>query len=110
MTLLRVCQVSDMAPGSVRRFDGGPEAIAVFNVDGIYYATQDRCPHGQWPLSESYVNGDTVECALHSGCFSIRTGKRLGPPVSRALRIYPITINDGVVFVDVTAGGTDGVA
>jgi nitrite reductase/ring-hydroxylating ferredoxin subunit len=104
MTLMKVCNMSELEPGTVRRFDGGAEAIAVFNIEGRYYATQDRCPHGNWPLSDSYIKGDTIECALHNGCFSIRTGKRLGPPVSRPLRTYAVAIQDDAVLVDIDSG------
>ena len=101
---MKVCAVEELEPGAARRLEGGAEAIAVFNVDGLYFATQDRCPHGNWPLSDSYVKGDTVECALHNGCFSIRTGKRLTPPVSRPLRTFAVVVQDGVVCVDVDSG------
>ena len=104
MTLMKVCDVTELVPGAVRRFDGGAEPIAVFNVDGRFFATQDRCPHGNWPLSDSYVKGDTVECSLHNGCFSIRTGRRLSPPVARALQTYAVAVRDGEVYVDVDSG------
>ena len=104
MSFMKACSVTDVDPGGAKQFTGGPEPIAVFNVDGRFFATQDSCPHGRWSLSESYVKGDTVECALHNGCFSIRSGKRLGPPVSRPLRTYAVRVEAGFVYVDVASG------
>ena len=105
MSFVFACSMSDVAPGQARLFDTGPEPIAIFNVEGRYFATQDKCPHGQFSLSESYVEGDRVVCALHDGCFSIRSGKRLGPPVSRPLRTYAVELRGDELFVDLDSGG-----
>lgn len=104
MNFVKACNVADVQPGGVVQASGGSELIAVFNVNGRFFATQDSCPHGQWPLSESYVDGDTVECALHNGRFSICSGKRLSPPVCRALRTYVVRVEAGIVYVDVDSG------
>lgn len=104
MSFLKVCNAADVGPGGAVQVAGSAEMLAVFNVNGRFFATQDRCPHGQWPLSESYVDGDVVECALHNGRFSISSGKRLSPPVCRALRTYEVKVEAGVVYVDVDSG------
>lgn len=105
MNFVKACDAADVQPGGAVLTDRGDEPIAVFNVGGRFYATQDRCPHGQWSLSDSYVTGDTVECALHNGRFSISSGKRLSPPVCRALRTYVVKVEAGAVFVDVNSAG-----
>lgn len=107
MRFLRACGVSEVAAGNVKLFDSGAERIAIFHVGGRMYATQDACPHGQWSLSESYVDGEVVECALHNGRFSICSGKRLGPPVSRPLRTYAVKVDQGAVWVDVDSAAAE---
>jgi len=104
---LRACSVGEVALGGVKLFEGGAERIAIFHVGGRMYATQDACPHGQWSLSESHVDGEVVECALHNGRFSICSGKRLGPPVSRPLRTYAVRVEEGAVWVDVDSGAAE---
>lgn len=104
MSFVKACNVDDVPPGAAVQVVAVPEALAVFNVNGRFFATQDRCPHGQWPLSESYIDGDVVECALHNGRFSISSGKRLSPPVCRALRTFDVRVEAGVVYVDVESG------
>ncbi|MEP7244080.1 MAG: non-heme iron oxygenase ferredoxin subunit [Gammaproteobacteria bacterium] len=104
MNFVTACNVADVQPGSSVQATGGSEPIAVFNVNGRFFATQDRCPHGQWSLAESYLVGDTVECALHNGRFSVSSGKRLSPPVCRALRTYAVKVEAGLVYVDVDSG------
>jgi biphenyl 2,3-dioxygenase ferredoxin component len=104
VNFVTACNVADLKPGSSLGFAGAGATIAIFNVDGRIFATQDSCPHGQWSLSDSYVSGDTIECALHGGRFSISSGKRLGPPVCRALRTYAVKIEGESVLVDVDSG------
>ena len=104
MSFVRVCRIEEIAPGAARVLSDAPEPIAVFNVAGRFFATQDRCTHGQFSLSESYIEGDQVVCALHNGRFCIRTGKRLSPPVCRALRTFDVAVREGEVHVDIDSG------
>ena len=51
--------------------------IALFNVDGTFYAMDNSCPHAGGPLGEGKVNGGIVECPWHGWRFDIRTGTRV---------------------------------
>lgn len=104
MAFIRVCVVSDLEPGEVMSVDGPTEPIAVYNVNDRFFATQDLCTHGQWRLSESYVDGDIIECALHMACFSISGGKVLAPPASLPLKTYAVKVENDSVFVDPESG------
>ncbi|WP_206789727.1 bifunctional 3-phenylpropionate/cinnamic acid dioxygenase ferredoxin subunit [Amycolatopsis sp. MtRt-6] len=73
--------------------------VAVFNVDGEFFAVEDRCSHQEAFLSEGFVDGRTVECPLHASCFDLRTGRPSGPPAVRPVRTYPVVVRDGSVFV-----------
>ena len=81
--------------------DRSPEPpIAVFNVDGEFYAVDDTCTHEAFSLADGYVLGDVVECAYHMAKFNIRTGKVLSPPAYRDLACYDTKVEDGGVYVD----------
>lgn len=74
--------------------------IAVYNVDGAFYATADLCTHGESSLSdEGTLMGTTVECAWHAGTFDVRTGEALTLPCQIALQTYAIEVIDGTVYV-----------
>jgi MocE subfamily Rieske [2Fe-2S] domain protein len=77
-------------------------AYAVFNVEGDYYVTDDCCTHQEASLSDGYVQDDTVECPRHQGVFHIPTGKAMGPPLTRPLRVYPARVDDGKVWARVS--------
>lgn len=81
--------------------------IAVFNVGGKFYATDDTCTHEKSSLADGYIDCEIVECAFHFAKFDIRNGAVLSPPASRPLRTYPTKVEDGYVWVDVTRGATD---
>ncbi len=94
-----LCRVADLAPGSVRRVEhkDGP-AIAVYNVDGAFYATDDNCTHGLSSLAEGALDGDMIECAAHFGGFDVKTGKAVMAPCSIDLRSYRVEVRGGEVF------------
>jgi 3-phenylpropionate/trans-cinnamate dioxygenase ferredoxin component len=77
MTWAFVCKVTDFPPATARTLDINPP-IAVFNVDGSFYAIDDTCTHEVWSLADGYIHGTQVECALHSARFDLRTGE--APP------------------------------
>ncbi len=105
MAFSRVCDISDVPVGEAFKVVREGSDVAIFNVDGDLFATQDRCTHGDWSLSEGgYLDGDTVECSLHMGKFCVRTGKIKSAPPCEPLRIYPIRIDGDDVYVDLDSG------
>ena len=94
-----LCKAADLAPGAVRRVEH-PDcpAIAVYNVDGVFYATDDNCTHGLSSLAEGLLDGDVIECAAHFGGFDVKTGKAVMAPCSIDLRTYQVEVRDGDVF------------
>lgn len=100
-----VCNVSDIPVGEALKVEGSEGAIAIFNVDGELFATQDGCTHGDWSLSEGgYLEGDIVECSLHMGKFCVRTGKVKAAPPCDPLKMFPLKIEGDDVLVDFDAG------
>jgi 3-phenylpropionate/trans-cinnamate dioxygenase ferredoxin subunit len=77
--------------------------IAVFNVDGELFAIDDTCTHQDASLADGWVEGCTVECPLHAACFDLRTGMPCGPPARLPVRTHEVVVDDGVVYVRVTA-------
>lgn len=99
--LHRAARATDIGPGEARQVRIGERALALYNVDGTFYATDDTCTHAFALLSEGYIDGDIVECPLHQGCFHIPTGKAMGPPVIQDLRTYPVKVIDGEIYIEI---------
>jgi nitrite reductase/ring-hydroxylating ferredoxin subunit len=99
-TRIELCSTADIAPGTAIRVDAGGLELAVYNLDGEFYCTDDQCTHGPGFLSEGFVDGDVIECNFHNGQFNIKTGEVVAPPCMIPVKTYPVTVADGKVFID----------
>lgn len=72
---VKVCQKDEIAPGESLRVEIGDHYVSVWNVEGEYHAISDCCPHQGAPLSEGYLDGETVICCWHAWMFNVKTGK-----------------------------------
>ncbi len=93
---------AELAPGEMRKLALPDErAIAIYNVAGKFYATDDLCTHGEVSLTEEGVlNGHIIECSWHFGSFDVTTGKVMTTPCNRDLPTYPVCEIDGVLHVE----------
>ncbi|HYJ86390.1 MAG TPA: Rieske 2Fe-2S domain-containing protein [Pyrinomonadaceae bacterium] len=91
-------RVEDLPLGSCKTIEL-PEGreLAVFNVDGEFYATNNFCPHKGAPLAEGILCGHVIECDWHGWQFDVRTGECL--TVSEKLETYEVVVEDGVLKV-----------
>lgn len=99
----RVCAEDELELGEAIKviIDGVPVAL-VKDSAGNCFALGDTCSHGDISLSEGFVEGDEIECWAHGGKFELATGAPRALPVSEPVPVYPLTIIDGDVYVDVT--------
>lgn len=98
--LVTLCRTDEVAPGEAIKVEKEGLELAVFNLDGQYYVTDDACTHGPGSLSEGCITGDTVECDFHNGAFNIRTGEVAAPPCLVPLRTYRTVVEDGHVSIE----------
>jgi nitrite reductase/ring-hydroxylating ferredoxin subunit len=100
-----LCSAADVAPGNALKVETGGLTLAVFNVDGAFYVTDDACTHGPGSLSEGYIDGDVVECNFHNGQFDIKTGAVVSPPCMIPVKTYPAVVENGRVLIETEDGG-----
>jgi ethylbenzene dioxygenase ferredoxin component len=98
--VVRVCSRSEVAPGTVKAFTVGGATLAIYNLDGSFYATDDECTHAAASLADGMIDGDVIECCMHMGSFHIPTGRVVEPPCEVPLRTYQVVLKDDGVFVD----------
>ena len=96
-----LCSTADVAVGGALKVEKNDLLLAVFNVNGEFYVTDDTCTHGPGSLSEGYITDDVVECDFHNGAFNIKTGEVVAPPCIIPLKTYPAIVEDGNVFIEV---------
>jgi nitrite reductase (NADH) small subunit len=83
---LTVARVGDVAPGTGILVEAGERRIALFNVDGTFFAVDDVCPHAGGPLSEGYLADRTVTCPWHAWTFDLESGECLTYPSEHATK------------------------
>ena len=71
---VNVGPVADVAPGTVKAVDVSGQEVAVYNVDGKFYATSNLCPHQGGPLAEGMLEGTQIICPWHAWAFDVETG------------------------------------
>lgn len=98
-TWFDVAPVDAFPPGSVRTREVDGVSIAIFNLDGRYYAIEDLCSHEAEKLSGGVIEGEEIVCPHHGAHFCIRTGAALTAPAYEPVATFPVRIEDGMVQV-----------
>lgn len=101
MDWIRVAPAATIASGDYAQTEVDGALVAVFNVDGTFYAIEDVCTHDGGELAGGAVEGDVVICPRHGARFCLRTGDALCPPAYEPVRTFETRIHDG--FVEVRA-------
>lgn len=96
---VRVCASHELQPGHCRVLDVEGAQVAVVNVDGEFHAIEDVCTHDGGQLTGGAICGFEIECPRHGARFDLRTGAALCPPAYEPTAVFPIRIEDGVVWV-----------
>ena len=99
-TRVELCKAEQVAAGTALRVEAAGLTVAVFNLDGQFYVTDDACTHGPGSLSEGYIDGDVIECNFHNGQFDIKTGEVVSPPCMIPVKTYPAVVEGGTVFIE----------
>ncbi|MCA1684627.1 MAG: non-heme iron oxygenase ferredoxin subunit [Planctomycetia bacterium] len=98
---VKVASRAELPPGGKKLADVDGRAIALFNVDGSYYAIDDVCTHDGGPLAEGEFRGCEVECPRHGARFDVRTGKALGFPAFEPVTTHRVEARGEDLYVAV---------
>jgi len=71
---VKVAQISDIPAGQGKCVEVEGKRIALFNVEGSFYALDDVCPHQGGPLGEGELMGNVVTCPWHGWEYDVTTG------------------------------------
>jgi len=90
---------ADIPPGTHKVAEADGVMIAVFNLDGTFYAIEDVCTHDGGILTGGPVNGCIITCPRHGATFDVRSGEALSAPAYEPTASFPVRITDGMVQV-----------
>lgn len=101
----------ELAVGKMRKVENGGCPLAVYNLEGRFYATSNLCTHATASLtSGEIVDGDLIACPVHDGQFHIPTGQAVAFPCTVDLRTYRVIEEDDEVYADLDAESEDAVS
>ncbi|MFQ5790467.1 MAG: Rieske (2Fe-2S) protein [Acidobacteriota bacterium] len=97
---VRIASTSEVGPGQCKVADANGKTIALYNVDGTFYATDNTCLHQGGPLGEGALRGTTVTCPWHGWQYDVTSGKSLFNP-SMGVAVFPVNVEGDSVLVEV---------
>jgi nitrite reductase (NADH) small subunit len=97
---VKVCKTSDVKEGYGKSIEVNGKAVAVFNVEGNFYAINDICAHRGGPLGEGELDGKTVICPWHGWRYDVTSGVNEFVPDLPAQK-YEVKVEGDDVLVDI---------
>src|SRR4051794_19265791 len=103
MARIQVAPFDELPSGSVKIVVADSIHLGVYNIDGEFFAIEDRCSHDDGPLCEGDWDPETatVICPRHGSNFDLRTGTPLTLPATQPVKTYEVVVEDGIVKVEV---------
>jgi len=99
--LVKVAETKELPPGEAMSVEVAGETVALFNIDGSYYAIADTCTHAGGPLSDGEVEGTVVTCPYHGATFDVTSGSVLDPPATTGVTGYKVTVDGDDIKIEV---------
>jgi len=94
-----VAPADEFEPGTFRVLELDDTPVAVFNVDGRFYAIENVCTHDYEILSGGPIEGEEIVCPRHGARFDLKTGEALSPPAYEPVATYSVRVDNGMVQV-----------
>jgi len=96
---IRLVAVDDVPVGQGRVVEAEGKDLALFNVEGTFYAIDNACIHRGGPLGEGDLEGRIVLCPWHAWRWDVATGANANNPAVKMV-CYAVVVEDGDVFVE----------
>ena len=95
---VRVADTGDLKPGENKTVNVDGTDVALFNVDGTFFAISNTCLHRGGPLGEGFLEDDVVTCPWHGWRFNVKTGENAIMPTAK-VATYQVKIEGTDVMV-----------
>src|SRR5437867_11479536 len=96
---VRVASVDEVPAGTGKAVTVDGQQVALFNVNGTFYAIDDTCTHEEASLAAGAVYGEIVACPKHGSRFHLPTGRVLSLPAVVPVSAYQVQVEDGQVLL-----------
>ncbi len=97
---VKVAARTDIPVGGKKLVEIDGVAVAVFNVNGVFYAIEDVCTHDGGNLVEGDLLGNEIECPRHGARFDVRSGAATKMPAFEPVPTYTVKVEQDAVLVE----------
>jgi len=94
-----VAATDDVPEDDVIGVQAAVKDLALYSVEGEFYATDNICTHGHARLCDGFLEGAEIECPLHQGRFDVRNGKAMCAPLTEDIKAYPLKVDGGRIWL-----------
>lgn len=91
----------EVVEGSMIAVRVGDKQLILYRTRAGYFVSERRCTHQGADLLRGYFDDEIIECPVHQGRFSVRTGKALNAPATTALKTYPVKVDESGIFIQI---------
>jgi len=98
---VKISETQKIPKNKMQVFEVKGLEILIVNVEGEFYAFENRCPHMGYPLYLGSLEGKILTCGFHYAEFDVSTGKSLGPTAHKPLRTFKVKIQDSALLVEI---------
>jgi nitrite reductase (NADH) small subunit len=100
---IKVSALADFQPGDMKLLSLAGIGLAVFNIEGRFYAIRNRCPHEGGPVATGPIKGTLITCPRHGWQFDLTTGQSTNRGAF-SVKTYPVLVKEGTVYVELADG------
>lgn len=100
MALVKVAQKAEIKENGGKELNVNGTRVALFNANGKYYAIEALCRHQDGSLAPGIIDGEVVECPMHSWHYNVRTGELLDYLEGVKLTTYKVDVQGNDIFID----------
>jgi len=101
MPFTKAATVKEIPPGQAKEVAVNGKTLALFNVNGAFYALDNECPHRNGPLAEGAVEGTEVVCPWHGARFDLCTGEHRAPPAQQGVKSYKVQVTGQDIEIEI---------
>jgi toluene monooxygenase system ferredoxin subunit len=98
-TYVKIAKIWEIPRNEMKLLNVKGYEILLINVEGEFYAYENKCPHAGHPLFFGGLDGKILTCGFHYAKFDVTTGKSLGPITKNPLKTYKVRIKNSSVLV-----------
>ena len=104
MAKQRIAALDDVPEGGNKAFDACGQSVLLCRTAAGLFAIENMCSHAFAHLEGGKVRGPHIFCPLHGVRFDMRTGAPNGTLTKKPIAVYPVSVEDGEIVVDLPDG------